>query len=260
MLPGLVLFVAWAGAAEVRGPEACGSPTAACARVHSDGALLIPTNEVTSRLGLGGASRQIRLGFGLPGTPGERRWVDDESVPICQTAWEKDGIRYTQTVLVTSLETNDQALTGPAPSNAVLLVQVAGHNTTAEYSAAGAAFEVKSEDRALPLEWRGGLVFVTGARAAVPLAAIDVPSEGIAGTNGLQLRFAGSMPPGTSGAMTVKIPSRVLERPAEINRLLDLEFDEELRRVKRAWKSPGEAAARPFPVGWAEPLKPAALR
>jgi hypothetical protein len=49
------------------------------------------------------------------------------------------------------------------------------------------------------------------------------------------------MPPGTFGAMTIKIPLAPVEGRDALERLQDLEFDEEFRRVKRFWKSRLEA-------------------
>jgi hypothetical protein len=105
------------------------------------------------------------------------------------------------------------------------------------------------EGRPVNLELRAsGLVYRVGTDSL--LAAVDVPSSGIAGTNGTQLQFQGSMPPGTSGALTVKIPLGRLEGKTALDRLYDLAFDDEYERVKRFWKNPANARKFPPPVGW----------
>jgi hypothetical protein len=206
-------------------------------------------------LGISGTSSRLRYDFGLPSSPPVRRWIEDDALPICQTSWEKDGIRYTQKVLVTTTDTHDPTEASPGDDDAVLLVQITGHNIAAEYTTAGAVFEMKVGDRPLNLELREGLVFVAGTKDRVPLAAVDIASEGIAGTNGPQLRFQGHMPPGTSGSMTIKIPAGRLEHQSAVDRLRDVEFEEEFRRVKRLWKDRPGIARQAWPVTWAEPVK-----
>ena len=53
------------------------------------------------------------------------------------------------------------------------------------------------------------------------------------------------MPPGTSGAMTIKIPLDRLTGEAQLNHLHDLEFDQEYRRLKRSWSSQTAAPGQP---------------
>jgi hypothetical protein len=62
------------------------------------------------------------------------------------------------------------------------------------------------------------------------------------------------MPPGTSGAMTIKIPLAPLNDAAAMSRLSELEFDEEFRRVKRFWTERlKDATAVGMPLAFAEP-------
>ena len=51
----------------------------------------------------------------------------------------------------------------------------------------------------------------------------------------VDLEFEGKMPPGTSGSLVIRIPVRQPEAAAEVNRLQDLDFDEEYQRVKTSW-------------------------
>jgi hypothetical protein len=239
----------------------CAAPAAPAAaplprrsiQVQAQGVVTAPTNAVTSRWGLSPTVSRVRYAFGLPTNAPVQRWLEDDALPICQTSWEQAGIRYTQKVLLTTTGTNDPTAASPASADAVLLVQITGHNVANEYTTASAVFEVQAGDRPLNLEWRDGLVFVAGSNTRVPLAAVDIASEGVAGTNGLQLRFRGHMPPGTSGSMTIKIPAGPREHAAAIEQLRDLEFDEEFRRVKRLWKDRPGLGRKTWPVIWAVP-------
>ena len=77
------------------------------------------------------------------------------------------------------------------------------------------------------------------------IAAIEIGAEGIEESAGPRLKFRGHMPPGTSGAMTIKIPLDRLAGEAQLNQLHDLEFDQEYRRTKRLWASPSAAPVHP---------------
>jgi hypothetical protein len=188
----------------------------------------------------------VRFDFGLPALPPAER-LQDDGKPILHTIWETGGVRYTQKVLVTQLgAANPAAYT----NDAVLLVQITGHNLAGEYTNAAASLTVWAGDRPLELELRGGLVYAVGIREPRLLGVLDVPGEGIAATNGTRLKFQGHMPPGTTGAMTLKLPARPLSGETEINRLRDLEFDEEAQRVKKFWGLPDPRL--PAPVAWGE--------
>lgn len=198
------------------------------------------------------AQRQACYRFGMPAQLPLRRWLEEEGVPVCRTTWEKNGIRYTQSVLITGPEATEGSLLGQAPQS-VLLVRLAGENTASQYTEASATFAAEVEGRALHLELRDGVVYAAGPTGPLLVAVVDVAGEGIAEAAGPRLRFRGNMPPGTSGAMTIKIPAGKLEGEAAISRLRDLEFDDELRCVKRFWRARQEAGSAPLlPVVFAE--------
>lgn len=241
--------------AAISAPEQVGASGSNAILVYSNGTVAGPAGAVAGVVDAAANPGSVHYSFGLPAKPPERRWREDDVLPIYQTSWEEHGIRYTQRVLVTSLGTNDLALTNAAAGEAVLLVQLVGQNTATEYTTARAAFEVKVAGRPLDLVLRGGLVYAAGGAEAVPLAALEIPSEGIAQTNGAQLRFQGHMPPGISGSMTVKIPATKLATPAGLDRLMDLNFEDEVRRLTRAWRNRSHVAPPNSPLRWAEPGK-----
>jgi hypothetical protein len=202
--------------------------------VASDGAVdLLATSGTAVGREQPGVPR--RFVFGLPDTSPTKRELEDRKWPVARTQWERKGVRYTQLVLLTRLSPGQLFPDGRAPDDAVLLVQIIGENTASEYIEATAEFAVATEGRRLEIELRDGRVWGTGDGKTNLLAVIDVAATGIAGTNGSALRFRGSMPPGTSGAMTIKIPLVPPTDEAAARGLAELEFDDEFRRVKRYW-------------------------
>ena len=221
--------------------------------IHADGSVVVSMATVTeAETERPAVLRQFS--FGLPSTSPTRRGLEDEKLPIGRTQWEKDGIRYTQIVLLTRLGLGELMPGGKLADDSVLMVQVTGENAASEYSEATAEFSVRSGGRARELELREGRVYAVGAGETVAWAVVDVPATGIAGTKGSALRFRGVMPPGTSGAMTLKIPlAKALDEEA-VKRLFDLEFDDEFRRVKRFWADRVKAGySDRLPVAFAGP-------
>jgi len=216
-------------------------PPAPAVVIHADGSVAVAARPV-SQTGTERGRALHRFSFGLPRTPPKRRQLEENRLPIGRTEWETNGIRYTQIVLLTRLEPGELMSGGELPEDAVLLVQVLGENTASEYTEATAEFSVQSGGGGPELELRESSVIAVGTGEVSPLAMIEVPATGIAGTRGPALQFRGAMPPGTSGSMTLKIPVNPLSGDAALNRLRELEFDEEFRRVKRFWTDQLKAA------------------
>jgi hypothetical protein len=225
-------------------------PAEAAVVVRTDGSIAarggLPGSRPANRHG-----QQVRYDFSLPRQPPRRQWLEEDTLPICQTLWEENGVRYTQTVLMTRLGSGDLPTDGKIAEDSVLMVQLTGENLTNAYAEATAGLTVEIGGQKMNLELRDGLAFVTGTHAAGLLAAIDIPASGIAVAEGPQLRFSGNMPPANSGAMTFKFPAAAPTAPKEIERLRDLDFVEELRRVKRGWAN--RSKPRPLPVAFAKP-------
>jgi hypothetical protein len=187
---------------------------------------------------MGQVPRLARCEFGLPKSAPVHRGHADGVRLICVSQWEERGIRYTQTALITRL-------TAEEGSARVLMVQLTGENGSREYSEARAAFGVLFGDEPLELEWRQGLVHARNLPQEPVIAAIEIGAEGIEESSGPRLKFRGQMPPGTSGAMTIKIPLERLTGEEQFNHLHDLEFDQEYRRLKRSWPSQTTAPGHP---------------
>jgi hypothetical protein len=192
-----------------------------------------------NRSGLASAKPRIlwQHEFGLPSGPPEQQSYEKDSIPICNSRWCKDGIRYTQIVLVTRLGDGDPWSDGETLAGLVLLVQLVGENTASEYTEARAGLSLKRDQQELNLELREGQVHEAGKSSSPLLALVDIPAGGVGVADGTRLQFQGNMPPGTSGAMTIKIPLADLNGEAELNRLRFLDFTEEMLRVRKYWQT-----------------------
>ena len=185
-----------------------------------------------------GASKAACFDFGLPQSEPLDRGHAEEILSIVSSRWEIGGIRYTQTVLLTRLIPE-------GPSLWVLMVQLTGENISREYTDATAAFALTLDDQTLELEWRHGPVYATHLPDQPLVGLIEIGAEGVEKSSGPRLEFRGHMPPGTSGAMTIKILLDRIAGDEQLDRLHDLEFDDEYRRTKRRWSSEAEAPPTP---------------
>ena len=232
-------------------------PSPPAVQIHPDGSVSIVTHASASVPGRTPEPVSCRYTFGLPQTAPTLRRLEDEKLPIARTQWETNGIRYTQVVLVTRLGSGEFVASETLTEDAVLMVQVVGENTASEYAEATASFSVEAGGRSREIELRDDRVCEVGREAALLLAVVDVPPTGIGSTRGPALRFRGHMPPGTSGAMTVKIPVNPLQGDEALRRLRELDFDEEFRRVKRYWADRVKAGkTNDFPLGFASESVP----
>jgi hypothetical protein len=205
-------------AADIDSPRA-----GALVEVRQDGSLLATSASILSNLG---AALPLRCEFGLPASAPVGRGFAGDAPTVVTSQWEDAGIRYTQTVLVTSLASE-------TPPTKVLMVQLTGENISRDYTNATAAFTLTVGEQDLNLEWRSGPVHAVNLPNQPLVAAIDIGAEGVHESSGRQLKFRGHMPPGTSGAMTIKLPLERLAGQDQWEQLHALEFDEEFRREQR---------------------------
>jgi hypothetical protein len=219
-----------------------------------------PRGKDSGRLKWGGG--RLDYDFGMPDGEPARRWIEDECLPVMNTEWERDGIRYTQTAFVTRLEPGSLGFPDvQADDTAVLMVKIHGRNIAREYRLAHATVSLRADGKAVPLTMRDGLLFATGsagvpagsqtqgtAPATPPIerlrAAVEVQGAVRGAPDNGKIHFAGNMPPGTDGYMVLRIPFITLDQPEEIARLRDLDFDAEFRRVKSFWRSRVESGAQ----------------
>lgn len=223
--------------------------TPALVQVFSNGVVVCPTGAFSS--GHASKGEEVRFDFGLPPAPPLRRFLLD-NVPILQTEWEHLGIRYVQRVCITRL--GDGPLDGAA-EDALLVVQIHGESMVQEYTNASASLAVQVGGNFWPLELRGGWIYCPGQQNPHPLAFLDIPSVGVVKTNGLRLEFQGHMPPANTGSMTLFIPRHPITPGNSADRLLDLDVNEILGRVRDYWRRPEAQKLRP-PLEWEDQLNP----
>jgi hypothetical protein len=201
-----------------------------------------PPGRDTPRRTWGG--ERLDYDFGLPRFEPTRRWIEDECLPILHGEWEADGIRYAQTVLATRLDPGPLGFPEMrADDTTVLMVKLAGLNLTNRYQAAQVVLTLRVDGRPVPLIAHGRQIYArlpSGERLRCLVEGQADPKA----VEGGGLRFFGEMPPGTDGFMVVKIPFITLDQPDELERLADLDFEEEFRRVKRHWKARADSATQ----------------
>jgi hypothetical protein len=185
----------------------------------------------------GAGPERLTIRLSPPATRAARIPGSAADDPTTLHQYENHGIRYTRRVFVTQPEQPDLAVGGDAlaaPPPPVLMIQLVGENTSNEYADAAASLSLDLDRQPLDLGLDTGLLRARWREAWIVLGAVQVPAEGTEpSTDPRHLKFRGHMPPGTSGAMTLKIPIRCVAGTTNLDWLIDLEFDEELRRAKR---------------------------
>jgi hypothetical protein len=73
---------------------------------------------------------------------------------------------------------------------------------------------------------------------------VSCQAEGKPVDGGKGIRFAANLPPGTDGAMVLRIPFVTLDTPAEVERLRNLDFEDEFVRVRKFWMARADAGTQ----------------
>jgi len=185
--------------------------------VRSDGS-------ITGRFG---GSNEVSIRCGLPRVAAEKRWQEKQ---VLHTVWVTNGIRYQQTVLLTSLSRDPKS----GARMLALLVNIAGENTNSTYAEATAELSIAIGGRSQKLELSGGFIWHITGEGRCLLGALEIPQSGVKLSSGERLLFSGNMPPSEKGSMTLKIPLERMGGQRESEELTDLVFAEELRRVLKS--------------------------
>ena len=173
----------------------------------------------------------VRFTFGSYPQPTERH-LQDSTLPTCETTWETNGVRTTQTAFVTELEgaKADAAVTAADASVVALLrfmfVNTSGEEKTVQlplaYSAGDAPHSLRID--AQGLLWRGDHV-----RGQV---LSDQPPQ----TQNTTLVWTFHLAPGQSNRVTFKLPYTVLTENPEREALARLDFDRERAATAGYWR------------------------
>jgi hypothetical protein len=173
----------------------------------------------------------VRLRFSLPSKP-VHRTLQEESLPICITTWDVDGVQVKQTAFVTPLEGTQPD--GPAPAGdafAVFMARFAFTNTTGAPKTA-----------TLPLAFSGGTSFDKLRRESDNQLWNGDHVRGHLATDGQptveqgKVRTSWDLAPGESRTAIVKIPYVVLTEATEREALAKLDFDTERKAVAGYWR------------------------
>ena len=143
----------------------------------NDGYLQNRPGKDTPRLGL--EPGPVWVGFGPLPQPVERH-IEEDSIPICHTTWEIDGLRFSQTALITEL---DGAKAGPPPppgdASAVFLARFVISNISgvARSATLPLTYSAADKQRALRADDHGRLWLGGNLRGQV-LADSPPPARG----------------------------------------------------------------------------------
>ncbi|MBE7504549.1 MAG: hypothetical protein HS113_30505 [Verrucomicrobiales bacterium] len=218
--------------------------------VNPDGSVFCVNDRIDQPRGRDTARRRwgaqrLEYDFALPKGEPVKRWIEDECLPILHTQWERDGIRYTQTAFVTRLDPGGLGFPDMrADDTAVLVVKVHGQNIASEYRLAHATLSLRADGRRLPVTTRKGRLYAQHPDGDRLRAVVEVQGSVTGTVEDGEVHFAGHMPPGTDGHMVLRIPFITLEEEEEIQRLEDLEYVAEFRRVKAFWKGRADASTQ----------------
>ena len=193
----------------------------------------------TPRLGL--EPGPVWVAFGPLPQPVERH-LEEESIPICHTTWETNGLRFSETALVTEL---DGAKAGPpvppADVSAVFVARwVIGNLSAAPRSATlPLTYSAGGKPKALRLDEQGRLWLGPNLRGQV---LADSPPAAA----GESLRWTWTLAPGQSQTLVVKLPYLVLTEKSEQAALERLDLETERAAVAGYWRRRLDESARLF--------------
>src|SRR5512133_1931728 len=174
-----------------------------------------------------GPAQRAVLAFGFPTNTIAKVWREGA---VVHRQWVVRGIRYTEAAI---LQQPDHVTAG-ARSTAVLLVNIQGENTNADYSEARAELMLTLDGRRQELDLLAGNLWRVGKGRRRLAGGVEIPDPGIKVNTGLVLRFEGNMPPSEKGSMTVKIPLEQVDGEAVAERLRDIDFKEALAKALKA--------------------------
>ena len=218
--------------------------------LEADGSILFRSNDhyLQARPGRDTVSLKleapaVRFRFGAWGQPAGRH-IEEESLPLCESSWVKDGLRLTQTAFVTPLD--GTVASGPVPAadaTAVFLARFVFTNTADEARTATLPLKYSAADVAKPLRWDESGRLWLGSNLRAQVVADGATREDNA------LRW--SLAPHETKTAWVKIPYLVLADPAAQTSLAALDFETERRAVAGYWRRRLDESARlitPEPV------------
>jgi len=174
---------------------------------------------------------EVWLYFGLPARP-VFRTLEERSLPICETTWETNGLRITETAFATELEAAKAE--GPIPAAdafAVFLARFVITNLTQAPQTFSLPLDYRVKDgKKLRMDAQGSVWLGDNLRAQF-IYEPQIADSANSGAPSKKLSLA----PGEAKSVVLKFPYLVLTEPSEHDALYRLDFDKEFQAVRTYW-------------------------
>ncbi|HEV2455398.1 MAG TPA: hypothetical protein VGY98_14135 [Verrucomicrobiae bacterium] len=201
----------------------------------------VPGND-TLRLAL--EDSPVTVEFGLPEQPVERH-IEDESIPICVTTWERNGINVAQTAFATTL--NGVKSKGPPPEPdacAVAMLRFDFTNTTGFPQTASLPVTILSNTNSERLNLDSKGLIWDGSLLRGELCATAQNSADLVPQVSSPVDWSIPLPAHETKSFILKVPYFPLAKPSESNALAALDFNSERRNVAKYWRLRLDQSAR----------------
>lgn len=213
-------------------------------RLEPDGSIRVRSNDNylqrrpgkdTPRLELEPADVVFRFGaFARP----TARTLEEESLPICHTTWETNGVRVTQTVFVTELDGAQAEKAVPAPDTTTVFIaqfSFANVSQTQQTASLTLSYGAAGKSKALRVDEKGLLWLEQNLRGQVVADAQPERDQPV---------WKWALKPGEIKTAFVKIPYVVLAEKREHDALTKLDFEAEHKAVASYWRHRLDESAR----------------
>jgi len=183
----------------------------------------------TPRLDLEGGGASVT--FGLPGKP-VFRTLEEESLPVVTTRWEREGVRIEQVAFVTMPGgTQADAPAPPADAFAVWLARFNFVNPSSEPKTVALPLNWKAGGKSLALRADADGLLWVGDKVRGQFIADSAPAG-----EATKLQWNWTLAPGETRSLALKIPYVILTEPAEQAALKQLDFGAEHKSVAGYWR------------------------
>jgi hypothetical protein len=199
--------------------------------LNADGSILFRSNDQylqrrpgidTPRLAL--EPGPVTIGFGLPKNLA-KRWIEEDSIPICHTQWIINDMNVEEVAFVTPLlGAHSAGSVPPSDTTTVFMARITYSNNTSQAQMVALPLAYGAKGNAdLRVDDKGFLWASTNFRGQM----IGPGNSAVPWTN--------SLAPGATASFTVKIPYVILPDTDEQNRLAQLDFDVQRRETAGYW-------------------------
>ncbi|HTQ50287.1 MAG TPA: hypothetical protein VMJ12_06215 [Candidatus Acidoferrales bacterium] len=180
----------------------------------------------------------IQVEFGLPEKPVARH-IEDQSLPICLTTWNRNGVHIVQTAFATTLD----GATADAPTApdacAIAMLRFEFTNTTGSSRRASLPITILSDTNREQLRIDDQGLIWNGGHLRGQVVAGSLPTVS---TN--QLDWSVPLAAHQTKTITIKLPYLPLIEPSEATALAALDFERERKFTGDYWRRVLDESAR----------------